>query len=419
MESPNDPRLHQQLKTESHRQSLQYKRALRKLRLPVTEAKEQLDKLLKNRAISKQRRKELSNSLQAAFMAEHSLLNFKQEQKSVEDAILDGLPFRQGVGECAAPKLLADAARRGIQPLAMAEVWAGAMQSSIPGPERVRGVTYPPCEERCKPILGHLLCGSDQAPSQPQSALKVLDEGDSWVAIQKIGGMLSVEGRGSDKVDSVLTRVRTFHPRGANAKAAHRLDYETSGVQLIALTNASIASLQAQFAKRETAKTYLAWVEGSIANTEGQIDAPIRPVGRHVRGQEIHPEGKAALTNYKVLGEVNGRTLVALSPKTGRTHQLRVHCAQTKDIGRPIVGDNLYGSQELFQEFGNGDGDGKDGPELLLHAWRLQFKDPDTGQAIQVEAAIPESWPEDTSSLLHSILAWDNEVDSNKQQQQD
>lgn len=384
-ESPLDDSLEYALKNKSQDESRAYREDLARLRLPMEEARANYEDLVETRLALKRRRRELSISLQAAFMAEHSLMNFRGEEKPIQEAILGGLSLRQGVGECAAPKLLQDAARRGLRPIALCEVWAGPPQE---GPERRRGESYPPCEERCIPILGHLLCGSDAPPTIPPSALPVLAEGEAWVTMKKPGNLLSVPGRGSEKVDSVLTRVRTFHPRGASAETAHRLDFETSGVQLIALSSPANSALQTQFVKRETEKTYLAWIEGIPPESMGTIDAPIRQIDRHIRGHEIHPDGKPAQTSYSVLGQRDGWTLLALRPRTGRTHQLRVHCAQSPLLGYPIVGDPLYGS-------------GRE--TLFLHAWSLRFKDPSTGQSVRVECPIPDTWPEGTLSFLQEI----------------
>lgn len=373
---PLDKALHEKLRNESYDESVAYRKRRKSARIDVDTKRKLLDEIIGQRLELKNERKRLSVQLQATFMATHSLVNFRGEEKLIEEVSMGDAGLRQGTGECAAPKLLVDAARRGLTPYAIAEVWAGPPQDQ---PPRKSGHAYGPCAERCIPILGYLMCGMDAAQLPPLHQT-VLREGNDWVAANKPGGVLSVPGRGSDKVDSMLSRIRWFYGRGAHSEAAHRLDFETSGVQLFSLDQHANANLQKQFAMRKTEKVYLAWVGGLIPGPGGTIAQPIRQMGRHIRGHEIHEDGKNAETRYEVIDCVDGRTLLALFPKTGRTHQLRVHCASKSGLDAPIVGDSLYG-------------EGIPGDPLYLHAWKLRFRDPANGKMVLVEAPVPTHWP--------------------------
>jgi len=374
---PDNKKLLEDLKNQSFDESTIYRRTMAGLRAPVDALRLQLDDAISRRLQFKQERRRLSLSLQASFMASHALANFRNESVLLEDAVLPGTGVRQGAGECAAPKLLIDAARRGIRPVALGEVWVGPPQED---PPRNPGEAYGPCEERCIPLMGYLLCGMERMPRETDVSKHILQTGEEWVACSKPGGLLSVPGRGSEKVDSMLSRVRHQYARGAEAEAAHRLDLETSGIQVFSLTKGANSSIQSQFANRTTEKVYLAWVEGSIEAPSGRIDLPLRQIDRYVRGHEVAENGKPALTDYEVVKRVGDRTLLALYPKTGRTHQLRVHCADHKGLGAPIAGDSLYGT-------------GKVGDVLYLHAWKLHFDDPTTGERVSLEAPIPKHWP--------------------------
>lgn len=381
--SPDDAELHGQLRQTSWNESVVYRETLKQLRAPLDAAEARHDAVLEELQALRRQRRLLSNRLQNAFNDEHELTNFAGVTLSIEDAHLPDAILSPGSGECSAPKLLQDAARRGLRPLAMAEVWVGP---SLDEPSRVDGELYGPCTERCLPIMGHLLCGMERPAHRPAALnLSILSEGDDWVVVAKPGRVLATPGRGPEKLDSVLTRVRRFYGRGAAARAVHRLDHETSGAMVLSLDGESQAKIQAQFVARTTHKRYLAWVDGHVEKSEGEIDLALRTVGRFTREQEVHPDGKPALTEYRVLGHYEGRTLILFRPITGRSHQLRLHAAHPDGLGFPIRGDSLYGQEE---------------PHLYLHAWILTFDDPRSAQRTEVRCPLPEYWPEVTSSLL-------------------
>ena len=159
----------------------------------------------------------------------------------------------------------------------------------------------------------------------------------------------------------------------------HRLDRDTSGLLMVARTDAAQASLQAQLKARRVKKTYLALVQGSVAAGAGRIEAPVgRDPGRRTR-MAVTPGGRAATTGYRVRERFAAWTLLELDLVTGRTHQIRVHL---EAIGHPIAGDPIYGT-----------GTSRRGPDgldrLFLHAWRLELTSPSSGRLLRAEAPLP------------------------------
>jgi len=159
----------------------------------------------------------------------------------------------------------------------------------------------------------------------------------------------------------------------------HRLDRDTSGLLMVARTDAAQSALQAQLKARRIKKTYLALVTGAVAAGTGRIEAPIGRDPGHRTRMAIVARGRPATTNYRVRERFGGWTLLELDLVTGRTHQLRVHLA---GIGHPVAGDRLYGT-----------GAARRGPagleRLFLHAWRLELTSPGSGRLIRAEAPLP------------------------------
>ena len=175
------------------------------------------------------------------------------------------------------------------------------------------------------------------------------------LVINKPPGLLSVPGRGEDKYDSVQSRCREIAPE---AMAAHRLDMATGGLLLIAKHKAAERHYKQEFAARRVEKRYIAVVHGTIADDHGDIHYPlITDWERRPRQKIDYEHGKNAHTGYQVLVVENGNSRVALTPHTGRSHQLRVHLAA---IGHPILGDEFYADEESPAA-----------PRLLLHAETL------------------------------------------------
>jgi tRNA pseudouridine32 synthase / 23S rRNA pseudouridine746 synthase len=297
----------------------------------------------------------------------YTVPNARGEQTSLRALYPRGEP-PSGAGDCAAPRLLAWAFRHGCRPLALAEFWWGAPPASG---GRVEGAFYPACKDKCGPLLAFMLEGLQIAPPRsfrPPSArslgLRTVHQDAALVVIDKPNDLLSVPGRSPALFDSVLTRLRAQYPAAEGALLVHRLDLETSGLLLAALDPSTHRALQRQFLERSVLKQYVAWVEGDIEGDEGTIELPLR-VDLDDRPRQIHDpvHGKPARTTWRVLERRGGRTRLALTPHTGRTHQLRVHAAHPRGLHAPIVGDRLYGHPAL---------------RLMLHAACLTFTHPVT-----------------------------------------
>ena len=197
--------------------------------------------------------------------------------------------------------------------------------------------------------------------------LEIIYSDDAFLAVNKPTGLLSVPGRGPDKQECCLSRVAEKFP---DALMVHRLDMDTSGLMLFALSKEVQRNLSLQFEKREIRKVYIALLEGVLAFDEGMIDYPIRKdMEQRLPTKHLIDciRGKAAVTEWEVLERSEFSTRVALFPKTGRSHQLRVHM---QALGHPIVGDNIYGTA---------------GERLMLHAQHLEFTHPDTGEPVRLE----------------------------------
>jgi len=207
--------------------------------------------------------------------------------------------------------------------------------------------------------------------------VEILYQNEDIVVVDKPSGLLSIPGRGPEKIDSVSHRIRQMFPDCLAQPSVHRLDMDTSGLLVLALTAVSHRHLSLQFQNRETDKHYLALLDGELAGEEGTITLPFR-LDIENRPHQIYDEihGKIGTTHWKKLGIENGKTRIAFHPITGRTHQLRVHSAHPKGLGIPIVDDPLYG---------NGDLPGK----MKLHACELTFTHPTTGEKMTFTAPVP------------------------------
>lgn len=288
-----------------------------------------------------------------------------------------------GAGDCAGPKLLAQAYARGLTPLAMAEFWWGAPSSTG---DRRDGVFYAACRGKCLPILSHMLTGlaADPPPLFGAAAIspdepRAVHEDEHLLVVDKPSGLLTVPGRGAALQDCVVSRLRARLPEATGPLAVHRLDLDTSGLLLVAKSLDVAKALQGCFARREIEKRYVAWLDGDVAGTHGHITLPLR-VDLDDRPRNIHDpvHGKPAHTEWRVLARAGGRTRVAFTPHTGRSHQLRVHAAHPAGLDAPIVGDRLYGRTPP-----------DDDERLQLHAERLAFVHPVTGVPVVVEAPAP------------------------------
>ncbi|MEZ4403736.1 MAG: RluA family pseudouridine synthase [Kofleriaceae bacterium] len=307
----------------------------------------------------------------------YQLINARGERRPLA-ALFVGPP-PGGAGDCAAPKLLVEAYRQQLTPVALAELWWGPATDG-----RFPGRFYPACRGKCGPIVPFLVDGLAVAPAPEfgdapvdAAAPRVVFE-DAWVmVVDKPAGLLSVPGRSGRLRDSVVTRLRARDPAIAGPVVAHRLDLDTSGLLVCARDLATAVALQAQFARREVTKRYVAILDGDVAADRGTVDLPLRgDLDDRPRQRVCHAHGKPAVTDYLVRARDDGRTRVDLWPRTGRTHQLRVHAAV--GLGAPILGDRLYGRGVAAAT-----------QRLHLHAAELAFTHPHTGAALHFELAAP------------------------------
>ena len=321
--------------------------------------------------------KQLSQELQTWLFHQYRLMNGRGEVKDLVDIwqeyynrpkLLRKYPLPPGgTGDCCAPKLLQYAYQQGLKPLCMAEFWWGETTKTE---LRHHLNYYPACRGKCKPVLTWMLQGLDVDPDPAllnfeRQELPVVYEDEWLLVVNKPSGLLSTPGRVEEY--SVETMMQQRYP---GSMIAHRLDMGTSGLLIVAKTLEVYRNLQEQFVKRQVRKKYLAVLEPlenletldrlDILERRGTISLPLRPDPMNRPRQLVDSEhGKRAVTDYEFLSDC----LVALWPQTGRTHQLRIHCAHPDGLGRPIVGDELYGTREK-------------GQRLMLHAAEIWFCHP-------------------------------------------
>jgi tRNA pseudouridine32 synthase/23S rRNA pseudouridine746 synthase len=208
----------------------------------------------------------------------------------------------------------------------------------------------------------------------PTDPIAVVHRDDDLLVVDKPHGLLSVPGRGPDLTDSLLTRLEARFPE---VLLCHRLDRDTSGIMVFALTKAGQRGMGRLFETKRVKKRYVALVDGHVAEAQGIVDLPLivdwpnRPL-QHVN----HETGKAAVTEWRRVGVEGNTTRMDLRPRTGRSHQLRVHM---QSLGHPILGDPFYA-----------EGPARDGPpRMMLHAEGLKFVHPGTGKVLRLEVPCP------------------------------
>ena len=332
-------------KAELKRQKQYWKDHLASLQAEVEVFETEIERL-------KAERKTRSAALQQWLFKQFRMLNARGEERDLCNLFKDTVQKTPpaGAGECAAPKLLQYAYRNGWQPLAMAEFWWG---DSPKNEIRRHGYYYPACKGKCGPILKHMLQGLhvEENPLETDmhrdTELEIMYE-DEWLSVvNKPAGMLSVPGK-SD-IDSVYGRVRRMYPEATGPMIVHRLDMATSGLILIAKTKEVHQNLQAQFKNRTVCKRYVAWLDGIVEKKEGHIELPLRPDPEDRPRQVVDAvHGKPAVTDYTVLHYDSGRTFISFIPKTGRTHQLRVHSAHPLGLNAPIEGRPLVSACRIL-----------------------------------------------------------------------
>lgn len=322
----------------------------------------------------KEKRKNMSNTLQGEIFDSYYFLNHKKEKRSLQSIFQNTIDHKPpaGAGECAAPKLLQFAFENDLKPVCLGEFWWGASPRSE---VRVHQQVYPACRGKCEPILGHMLEGVEmdenpmlQNPAEDKT-LKVVFEDDHIVVVNKPAEFLSVPGKTIS--DSVYTRMKEKYPEATGPLIVHRLDMSTSGIILLAKDKNVHKHLQKQFIKRNVQKRYVALLDGLVKEDTGTIDLPLRvDLDDRPRQLVCYEHGKRAVTKWEVVERRNNQTLIYFYPITGRTHQLRVHAAHALGLNAPIIGDDLYGKKDT---------------RLHLHAQFLQFTHPITKEAIKIK----------------------------------
>ena len=323
-----------------------------------------------------------------------------------------------GSGECCEPKLLQYAYQHGYKPLQMAMFWWGESPK-----EEIRHHLqfYPACNGKCKPILHWMLPPSVfESPASAEYGIggqkgtlpkpvemlyeqvETLYEDRELTVIHKPAGLLSVPGKDAAQ-PSVYALMRRKYPEATGPLIVHRLDMSTSGLMIIAKTEFAYHRLQKEFLNHRVQKKYIAIIsekeisrkeisEKEISEKEipgkeipkkeipkkkipekGIISLPLLPDYLNRPRQMVNREqGKEAITEYEILERIDGSHLrIALYPKTGRTHQLRVHCAHQEGLNAPILGDPLYGNEKAAR--------------LHLHAEEITFEHPLTGKKITIK----------------------------------
>ena len=339
----------------------------------------------------KQLRKTLSDALQQWLFSQFRMQNHEGESKDLleifRDAALRDYPQATiatsriaalkmvppaGSGECCEPKLLQYAYSLGYKPLQMAMLWWGESPK-----EEIRHHLhfYPACNGKCKPILQWMLPASTFEPAAVDLSLynkvETLYEDREIAVIHKPEGLLSVPVKDAAQ-PSVYALMRSKYPEATGPLIVHRLDMSTSGVMMIAKTEFAYHRLQKAFLNHQIQKKYVAIISGKVIPEKGIISLPLMPDYLDRPRQIVdHEQGKEAITEYEVLEPVDDSHLrIALYPKTGRTHQLRVHCAHQEGLNAPILGDPLYGNEKAAR--------------LHLHAEEITFEHPLTGKKMTI-----------------------------------
>lgn len=281
-----------------------------------------------------------------------------------------------GTGDCCAPKLLSYAFEHKLQPVSMDEIFYGKSTNT-----KINGQSYSPCDERCGYILPYIL------------GLNIIYRDSQIIVVNKQSGVLSVPGRGEDKQDCIVNRVKSLFPKCIEQPSVHRLDMETSGLLILAFTQEAHKKLSKQFEKGSIHKKYVALLDGvleraagekapSQGEQNGRIELKFR-LDIENRPHQIYDEenGKLGITDWEKDGsevytnpdtnEQKRATRVIFYPQTGRTHQLRLASSDIHGFGLPIIGDSLYGSKTDHQR-------------LMLHAFEITFEHPTSGEIMTI-----------------------------------
>ncbi len=365
----------------------------------ISQVQQRLSSLTDEINALKKKRQQLSTKLQKKLFKQYRLLNSAGIEKDLIE-LFENAPYQippAGTGDCAAPKLLQYAFQQKMKPLAIAEFWWGqAPKSEI----RQHKNFYGACSGKCQPILAHMLDGMviDDNPLLVNPAegkvLELIYQDDDIVVVNKPSEFLSVPGKNIE--DSVYIRIKQQFPQATGSYIVHRLDMSTSGLMVLALTKRAQKKLQQQFINRTIKKRYVALLEGNIeGNVEGSVEENVKgkiegEINLPLRGDfEDRPrqlvcfeQGKKSKTQWEVIETVEGKSKLYLYPETGRTHQLRVHCAHPQGLNIPILGDDLYGNNSFDKH-----GSNQMTPRLHLHAQMLTLSHPVTKKEMIFQVA--------------------------------
>lgn len=359
----------------------------------------------------KSMRAAMSDALQKWIFSQYRVHDGSGKECSVAEIFrLAGPAPPGGTGECAAPKLLEYAYRNGFRPVAMGEFWYGKSPESA---VRTHGHFYPSCTSKCGPLLNFMLggksaekcmadsecpagntnpgCGCPEVFGKPA----ILYEDDVMTVVSKPSGMPSVKGLAArQSLEEWLGNIYAATGRTGLPYTVHRLDMDTSGIMLFAKSQETASALMKQFEERSVRKTYMARLSAAdpvfpgtedfrpgiaarklVPGSKGTVSLPLSPdYDERPRQKADKEQGKEAVTEYEVMGiNPDGSAEVLFYPKTGRTHQLRVHSAHVLGLGRPIKGDLLYGGYSVF-------GDASGETRLCLHALSITFRHPADGK---------------------------------------
>jgi tRNA pseudouridine32 synthase/23S rRNA pseudouridine746 synthase len=366
-----------ELSLESKLEQLAYKKEKKNRSAALVSLEERFVCFEKDIKTLKERRAEKSKKIQEDVFKTSSFLNFKGETENLLSLFKDtyeGVP-PAGAGECSAPRMLQSCYKLGFKPITFTEFWWGAPPKKQ---LRLHNTHYAACRGKCEPILNHMLEGVnvEESPldaTQKDKLIEKLYEDKDLLVVNKPHGLLSVPGKNIKQ--SVISVLKKEHSTTFELYPVHRLDRQTSGVLLLAKNKTALAALQMQFEKRSTKKEYVALLDGTLTQKEGTIVLPLATdYNDRPRQLVCFERGKYAETTFTLLGVEKNTSRVRFYPKTGRSHQLRVHSAFHDGLNMAIVGDDLYGKHQ---------------DRMYLHAEKLVFMHPETNKEVTVFSKTP------------------------------
>lgn len=373
----------------------QIKRAKDRWKKAISEKESEVQEIKDRVSEMKKLRAQKSDKLQRWIFSQYIVHNASGETSSILEVFQDqDLMPPGGTGDCAAPKLLNHAFANGFKPVAMGEFWYGKSPDTA---VRTHGHFYPSCTSKCGPLLRFMLKGTDiSTDSCPgNERTDIIYEDEAVIVASKPSGMPSVPG-----LDGRLSlQERLQDMSGSKVIPVHRLDMDTSGIIVFAKNTEAEVELKRQFEEHSIRKTYMARLSpadthrfaGGVAKLKtgdkGSIGIALSAdYDERPRQKADRTQGKEAMTEYEVVSvNEDGTADILFHPITGRTHQLRVHSAHILGLGRPILGDRLYGGCGNAWNAPCADSPlmmppREEMPErLYLHAYSIAFKHPTTG----------------------------------------